>query len=195
MASMTIKEAFQKLSKVTNAGIKNPWFVIRNLGQTFADVADNVVDAGGSTVEVEPILESGTKIATISVDDDDFDLYAPASTSQDYSTTERVVGKWIDGTTDVYERTFYKENLQLTDNIYYVVSTDITSLDIDLIVGADGSVKATNGGFAGLWGISHINAWAYGLHVNENGLLLYGNASSIAGGKAVIKLRYTKPAS
>lgn len=39
---MTIKEAFQKLSKVTNAGIKNPWFVIRNLGQTFADVADKI---------------------------------------------------------------------------------------------------------------------------------------------------------
>ena len=39
---MTIKEAFQKLSKVTNAGVKNPWFVIRNLGQTFADVADKI---------------------------------------------------------------------------------------------------------------------------------------------------------
>ena len=85
MASMTIKEAFQKLSKVTNAGIKNPWFVIRNLGQTFADVADNVVDAGGSTVEVDPIVESGTKIATISVDDDDYDLYAPSSSTIDVS--------------------------------------------------------------------------------------------------------------
>lgn len=38
------------------------------------------------------------------------DLYANAegggSASQDYSTTEHVIGKWVDGTTDVYERTF-----------------------------------------------------------------------------------------
>lgn len=81
---MTIKEAFQKLSKVTNAGVKNPWFVIRNLGQTFADVADKIEGGGGggSTVEVVPILESGTKIATISVDDDDYDLYAPAGSGE-----------------------------------------------------------------------------------------------------------------
>lgn len=56
-------------------------------------------------VDVTQVLTSGTKIATISVDNVDTDLYAPAGgASQDYSTTERVVGKWIDGTTDVYEK-------------------------------------------------------------------------------------------
>lgn len=33
---------------------------------------------GGSTVVVDPILESGVKIAEITVDDEEFDLYAPA---------------------------------------------------------------------------------------------------------------------
>lgn len=135
MANMTIKEAFQKLSKVTNAGVKNPWFVIRNLGQTFADVADNVVDAGGSTVEVDPILESGTKIATISVDDDDYDLYAPSTSSQNYSTTEHVVGKWIDGTTDVYEKTYTSLNIEITQANTWV-STTLSATGIESFVDA-----------------------------------------------------------
>ena len=92
---MTIKEAFQKLSQITNAGIKNPWFVIRNLGQTFADVADKIEDGGGA--------------------------------SQDYSTTEQVIGKWIDGITDVYEKTI----------VYTPESTISSATAIGTITNAD----------------------------------------------------------
>lgn len=106
---MTIKEAFEKLVDTTAAAMKNPFFVMRKLHSAFVDIADNIEGGGGgSTVEVEAIQTTGTKIATISVDDVDTDLYAPTPTpaSEDYSTTERVVGKWIDGTTDVYEKVF-----------------------------------------------------------------------------------------
>lgn len=113
MAKITIKEAFQKLSKVTNAGVKNPWFVIRNLGQTFADVADNIEEGGGggSTVEVTQVLESGTKIATITVDDTPTDLFAPnAYVPISYSTTEQDTGTtWTDGR-HVYQKTYSFEN-------------------------------------------------------------------------------------
>ena len=108
MAKITIKEAFQKLSKVTNAGVKNPWFVIRNLGQTFADVADNIEEGGGggSTVEVTQVLESGTKIATITVDDTPTDLYAPAAyTPINFSTEEQDTGiTFVDGK-KIYQKT------------------------------------------------------------------------------------------
>ena len=109
--SITIKQAFEKLAMVTGAALKNPWFIGRNLSQTFADIADNIVDGGGSEVEVTQVLESGTKIASISVDGESTDLFAPAGASQNYSTTERVVGKWIDNS-DLYEVTVSVDNPQ-----------------------------------------------------------------------------------
>lgn len=97
--SMTIKQAFEKLTMVCGAALKNPFFVQRNLHDAFADIAANIEEGGGggSTVEVTPIVTEGTKIATITVDDVGTDLYAPNPTIpvHQYSTTEQVVGKWI----------------------------------------------------------------------------------------------------
>ena len=58
----------------------------------------------GSTVTVTQAVSSGTKIASIKVDDDTTDIYAPGS-AHAYSTTEHIVGAWIDNT-PVYERTY-----------------------------------------------------------------------------------------
>lgn len=77
--SITIKQAFQKLAMVTGAALKNPWFIGRNLNQAFADIADNIVDEGGSTIEVEAELTEGTEIGTITVDGDETVLYAPTA--------------------------------------------------------------------------------------------------------------------
>ncbi len=41
-----------------------------------------------------------------------------------YSTEEHVVGKWIDGTSDVYERTFYYNN-DITSNSYHVIDASL----------------------------------------------------------------------
>lgn len=117
---MTITEAFEKLTATTAAAMKNPFFVMRKLHDAFADIADKIEGGGGgSTVEVTPIVESGTKIATITVDDTPADLYAPtvavvqtltegtkigsvagtdlfapADSGDVYSTTDTVVGTW-----------------------------------------------------------------------------------------------------
>lgn len=193
---MTIKQAFEKLTAVTAAAMKNPFFVMRKLHDAFADIADKIEGGGGggSTVEVTQVVTSGTKIATITVDDTPTDLYAPAASSQDYSTTERVVGKWIDGTTDVYEKTFYANNLQLTDNLYYVVSTDMTSAGINNLVSINGSTKSSDGVYyASLYGIPGVVSWNFGFHINTTGVLLYGTGNQISGGSAVVTLRYTKP--
>lgn len=102
---MTIKEAFEKLTATTAAAMKNPFFVMRKLHDAFADIADKIEGGGGggSTVVVTPIVESGTKIATISVDDVDSDLFAPNPDipGEDYSTTDTVVGSWL-GNKDVH---------------------------------------------------------------------------------------------
>lgn len=39
---MTIKQAFQRLAAVCGAGMKNPFFVQRNLHDTFAIIADDI---------------------------------------------------------------------------------------------------------------------------------------------------------
>ena len=95
---MTIKEAFQKLTMACGAALKNPFFVQRNLHDAFAEIADEIVDAGGSTVSVTAELTEGTKIATVTVDGEDTDLYAPEASGINYSTSEQDTGlKWIDG--------------------------------------------------------------------------------------------------
>lgn len=165
---MTIKQAFEKLTAVTAAAMKNPFFVMRKLHDAFADIADKVEGGGGgSTVEVTQVLSSGTKIATITVDDTPTDLYAPAASSQNYSTTERVVGKWIDGTTDVYERTWdfssspivleynnwVDSGISASEHISRIISAEvrfnsIVLADVETGVGADdipvGFQKLTN---------------------------------------------------
>ena len=56
-------------------------------------------------VDVTQVVSTGTKIATITVNDVPTDIYAPAGSSLEYSQTEHIIGKWIDGTSDVYEKT------------------------------------------------------------------------------------------
>ena len=102
--SITIKQAFEKLAMVTGAAVKNPWFVGRNLNQTFADIAANIEEGGGgSEVEVTQVVSSGTKIATITVDDTPTDLFAPIPDipGDDYTGTDTVIGSWF-GTKDVH---------------------------------------------------------------------------------------------
>lgn len=110
--SITIKQAFQKLAMVTGAAVKNPWFIGRNLNQAFADIADNIEGGGGggSTVEVTQVLESGTKVATITVDDTPTDIFAPTpaeptdvEVTQVVSTGTKIATITVDDTpTDIY---------------------------------------------------------------------------------------------
>lgn len=117
---MTIKEAFEALGNACAKGMKNPFFVMKRLKEAFADVADKVVDAGGSIVSVTPITDSGTKIATVTVDGEDTDLYAPENNTA-YSTTEKKIGKWADGS-DLYQLTMEQttENGGGYQNIYKI---------------------------------------------------------------------------
>lgn len=66
---------------------------------------------GGSTVEIEPTYNSGTKIADYSIDGESGEIYIPTQVNPfNYSTTEFIIGKWIDGK-DLYQKTIVlKEN-------------------------------------------------------------------------------------
>lgn len=69
------------------------------------------------------------------------------SSSHEYSTTEQVVGKWIDGR-DVYEKTVYNAGGLSGD---FFISHGITNLD--RVISCQGSYYDTNAGTSGAIGV------------------------------------------
>lgn len=94
---MTIKEAFQKLALSLAASIKNPFFVNKRLYNDFAEIADKIEEGGGD-IDASDVSYGETTVEAV------LDVL---NAGHVYSSTEKKVGKWIDGTTDVYERTFF----------------------------------------------------------------------------------------
>lgn len=60
--------------------------------------------SGGSVVTITPTLESGEKLADYSIDGSEGAIYAP-SNMEYYSSTERLIGEWIDGS-PLYRKTY-----------------------------------------------------------------------------------------
>ena len=179
---MTIKEAFQKLTMVCGAALKNPFFVQRNLHDAFADIAENIVDASGDKVTVTPITDSGTKIAEIKVNNTTSELYAP-KISRDYSNTPHVIGKWIDGTTDIYEITY--------DDIAY---TDISLASLSYSRAVE--IIAVGYGSAGCRPIpysypNNAASWLCGVYISGTTLTWQvGNDFKTSFAKACVTIRY-----
>lgn len=190
---MTIKEAFQKLTMVCGAALKNPFFVQRNLHDAFAEISDEIVDGGGSTVSVTAELTEGTKIATVTVDGEDTDLYAPeASSGIDYSTDEQDTGiKWIDGKA-LYQKTIViRENS--VDKFTYDNNTSIYANCIpsgcDYIIVKDFFAKRTGAQFVDYTNCStDMNSVLY---VGGNGLY-FKHAVGITYTDIIITILYTK---
>lgn len=91
---------------------------------------------GGSTVTVTPITTTGTNIANIAVDGTTYNLFAPTSGgsyAHHYSTTEQVVGTWIDGK-PIYEKT-YEFATPLTINSTSYIHSGITPANIKSLIG------------------------------------------------------------
>lgn len=123
--SNSLKEAFQNLASSLGHCQENSRSIVDVLKRGCTDLANNSEGGGGG------------------------------GSSQDYSTTEHVVGKWIDGTTDVYEKTYVYETplaipydtwvdsgISPNDNIEYIIGVDITGsakgyqCDVEVIPGA-----------------------------------------------------------
>lgn len=145
---------------------------------------------GGSTVTITPTLSSGTKIADYSIDEVSGSLYAPngggGGGSHTYSTTEQIVGTWIDGS-DVYEKSFEAQIIS-TDPI--IIEQDASY--IDALLSFEGSCKSSAGLIAGV-GMPVNTGWCFAVHRNaSNQLILYGNPTAVLNGTAYITIRYTK---
>lgn len=129
---------------------------------------------GGSTVTITPTLESGEKLADYSIDGTAGAIYAPLNVL--FSTTERVIGKWIDGS-DIYEKTLdLGEDVSVSS---WTTVANVSDLNISLLVDAI-SIQSSSS-------VSFIEYWA------DNGTLkaqsLRSSASDLV---RYITLRYTK---
>lgn len=97
------------------------------------DLKKKIQAGGGSEVTITPALESGVKIADYAIGSDEGSLFAP-SNMHSYSTTEHIIGKWIDGTTDVYECTFYLASASTED----AQVGDLSELNVGTVIEGNG---------------------------------------------------------
>lgn len=108
-----------------------------------------------------------------------------------YSTTEQVIGTWVDGST-IYEKSF---EITLPSSYDapggFLVENDATY--INAIISFNGTVKATNELIVGS-GIG-ASGWKFAIHRNpDSQLLLYtvNDGANMYGGTAYITIQYTK---
>ena len=125
---MTLKDIAKQLTTAVQT--------VPNLVQILRDGLEQAT--AGSTVEVTQVVSSGTKIASVKVDNATTDLYAP-SAAHDYSATEHVVGKWTDGT-PIYEITLSSATLTDASARTWGEIATLTDNSIDKIIKIDGTV-------------------------------------------------------
>lgn len=110
----------------------------------------------------------------------------------DYSTSEKIVGTWIDGS-PVYELTIFNDNLTDTSTVPNAMYIGSIPNDVNIVTELSVSVCDSNhAGWVGGGGISTVNSWNFGLHITQGKVVLYGGISAIQGGMAITKIRYTK---
>ena len=185
--SLTIKQAFEALSDACANGMKNPFFVMRRLKESFADVASKVVDASGDKVTVTQTLTEGTEIGSIKVNNATTVLYAPAGGGGggggiDYSTTEQDTGlKWIDGKS-IYQRTYN------FDTDYNIPNSSTTSFSLDGIATFETIIKC--------YGTSSGGIYQGDIIINNNNGIADGTAvRNQAASVRYLTVMYTKKAS
>lgn len=96
---------------------------------------------GGDSVSWSQLQASGTKIAEIDINGVTTDVYAPTGgggSSVNYSTTEQVVGTWINSK-PVYQKTFYSTTAMSS---YVAITHGISNLN--LLIRADCVIRSSN---------------------------------------------------
>lgn len=126
---MTLKDIAKQLTTAVQT--------VPNLVQILRDGLEEAT--AGSTVEVTQVVSSGTKIASVKVDGETTDLYAPNITPLHiYDEDEHLVGRWFHDniSEDVYEKTFSLDNISTTaaepDNLiqatYFLLDVKATGI-------------------------------------------------------------------
>ena len=139
-------------------------------------------------VDVTQVVSTGTKIATITVDNVPTDIYAPAGgASQNYSTTEHEIGKWIDGST-LYEKTIDCGSLPntTTKDVNHSIS------NLGYVVEMIGSGKNPNSGIQIPIPYVYGNTKCLQLYVDSTIIRLVSTENLSVYTESYVTLKYTK---
>ena len=135
--SMTIKQAFQKLTADLSSGLRNPFFVGRILHQDFAEIAEEIEGGGGSS-SAEDVsydnTDSGLSAENVQAAIDEIVDKMPSAVN--YSTSEQDTGlTWIDGK-KIYQKTYVKDSTNISGTL---VTIDASALNIDTCINIYGT--------------------------------------------------------
>jgi len=154
---------------------------------------------GGSDVTVTPITTTGTNIADIEVNGATYQLFAPTSGGgggHNYSTTEQVIGTWIDGST-LYEKTFTGSfSVTTTSRKWYDIYSpeDLADLHIDKCMFMNGLYKEPTQSFYIDMGVMKGNDGIYCsmLYTSEIGIRFVVQNGATGTGEFIFTIQYTK---
>lgn len=174
---MTLKDIAKQLTTAVQT--------VPNLVQILRDGLEQAT--AGSTVEVTQVVSSGTKIASVKVDNETTDLYAP-SAEIIYKSTEHKIGKWSDDS-DLYERTFTLSNVSstaaaITEDLN-ITNSEIKEAAFSYVLGGDyaGATYCTSA--VSSYTFFRIYATAAGVYCNFEGTAVTATTVNIT-------LRYKK---
>ena len=182
---MTLKDIAKQLTTAVQT--------VPNLVQILRDGLEQAT--AGSTVEVTQVQESGTKIATISIDDEDTDIYAPAS-QHIYSTTEHVVGKWTDNK-DVYEKVITTSEVTLSNGTAVELNLNDYLTGYDKLIKVDTVQNSANRSLPANMLPSNLQAYGVAIDVNfSTGKIIIRSGASVSTTDTfTLIISYTKTAS
>lgn len=106
-----------------------------------------------------------------------------APSGNNYSTTAQVIGKWTDGTTNVYRKTY----TGTVDSSGTTVLGDMTGLKV---VGANAFFYSSEGNGLSLGVIPGVQEWNAALHINSSHELAIMSASALSGGSYTVTIDY-----
>ena len=145
---------------------------------TFKDIAKQLTTAVQTVPNLVQILRDGFE-----------QVEAGSESTIDYSTTERLIGKWIDGS-DLYEKTIDIGAIDAT------LSKDVAhGISLGTLVSAQGSAYFTS---SSLWAcipyVDNDASYQRYLYVTDTNVRVGGAANAGAVSKCYVTIRYTKPA-
>lgn len=173
---MTLKDIAKQLTTAVQT--------VPNLVQILRDGLEQAET--GEDVVVTQVVTTGTELASIKVGDDPaVKIYAPV-VSKNYSTTEHVIGKWIDNS-DIYEITLDAGDLPSNDTLVL----DSTPASISHLISIEGfAYSATPGNDRPIpFAADGLNPIRADFTSNKIRLITY---TAWTGYKAYVTIRYTK---
>ena len=147
---------------------------------TFKDIAKQLTTAVQTVPNLVQILRDGFEQAE-----------AGSGSSIEYSTTERLIGKWIDGS-DMYEKTYsFKTDSSSTTTAYAFTDS------INKIVNAVGIIDRGDNVFVPISSARYEGATneliGYLINTSAKNIYIFVNDNSFKNKDAYVTLRYTKP--